>query len=107
MARPRAYPEAHDIPDIDRIRLRQEAVEQVGVFGRLHADREAEILACLFGDLRDRGDRRPGMAQYDILDVLRPDRRKPGQRAGPRREPAQRRPALQEAAASDAARWVR
>src|SRR5258708_14276177 len=47
-----------DIGDVDRVRLRQEPVQQVGVLRGLHVDREAEILAGLLGDPRDRGDRR-------------------------------------------------
>jgi len=36
-------------------------------------DGEAEVFAGLFGDGGDRGDRRAGVLQDDVLDVLRPD----------------------------------
>ena len=35
---------------VDRARLRQEAVQQVGVLGGLHVDGEAEVLGGLLGD---------------------------------------------------------
>ena len=40
---------------------------------RLHLHRKAEVLARLFGDGRDRGDGRSGVAQDDALDVLCPN----------------------------------
>jgi hypothetical protein len=55
------------IANFDRARLREEAVQQVGVLGRLHAYREAEILGGLLADLRNGGNRRPGMDQCDVL----------------------------------------
>ena len=66
---------AIDVADIDGARLRQKAIQKIHAFSRLHADRKAEILGRLLGDLWDRGNRRPGMMQRDVLDVLRPDRR--------------------------------
>ena len=37
-----------------------------------------EVLGGLFGDGGDRGDRRAGVLQHDVLDVLRPDGGEPG-----------------------------
>ena len=58
---------------VDRARLRQEAVQQVGILRRLHAYGEAQILGRLLGDQPDCGYRRTGMPQHHVLDVLRPD----------------------------------
>ena len=81
---------------VDRARLRQEAVEQVGVFGRLHADREAEILARLLGDLRDRGDRRPAWRSMMSLMFCAQMVGKPVSAPEPAAMPAERGAALQE-----------
>src|SRR4051794_9938707 len=84
-----------DVADIDSTRLREKPIQQIGVFGRLHADREAQILARLLGDFRDCGDRRAGMPQGDVLDVLRPDCRETAQRTGADCQSANRGAALQ------------
>ena len=46
---------------VDRAGLREEAVEQVGVLGRLHVHGKAEVLGRLLCDGRDGGDRRAGV----------------------------------------------
>ena len=70
-----------DIRAIHRTRLRQESVQQVGLFGCLHFDLEAEVLAGLLGDGGNRGDGWAGVTDDDILDCLCPNGRESGHRA--------------------------
>jgi len=77
-----------DITDIDRTRLRQKAVQQIGAFGRLHLDRETEILvACspICGIAATGG---PAWSNVTSLDVLRPDQGKPLKPPEPAAKPA-------------------
>ena len=70
-----------DVGAVHRGGLRQEAVEQIALFRRLHGDRETQVFRRLFGNGRNGGDRRAGMAEHDILDVLCPDGGEAGQGA--------------------------
>ncbi len=58
-----------------------QAVDQRVAGGVLHLDLEAEILARLARDVDDRGVGAADLEQRDVLDVLRPDRREPAERA--------------------------
>ena len=86
--------DAH-IGAVERTRLRQEAVQQVGVLHGLHVHGEAEVLGSLLGDAGNRGHRRTDMVDHHVLDVLRPDGREALYRPRPCRETRRRARAAQ------------
>jgi pimeloyl-ACP methyl ester carboxylesterase len=70
------------VVDVDRLLLRQRAVElRIGI-DDLHHDLEAEILAGLLADILDRAIRGANMDQPHVFDVLRPDGGEPCDRLG-------------------------
>ena len=87
---------AFDVGDVDRVRLGDEAIDRGRGVEILHRHLEAEILGRLVADrLHDRV-RHADVAQLDVLDFLRPDRRKPGDRAGTRGATQQRAAGLEQ-----------
>ena len=91
-----------DVGDVERLGLGDHAVEQRGVVGGLHLDLEAEVLARLARDVDDRRVGAADMEQGHVLDVLRPDGRKAGDRTGAGGEAGGRGGALQHGAAVQA-----
>jgi hypothetical protein len=72
---------AFEVRDVDAVGLGDEAIDRGGCIKVLHRHLETEILGRLIADrLHDRV-RHADMAQFDVLDFLRPDRRKARDRA--------------------------
>ena len=84
-----------EVGDVDGGRLGDDAVDQRVAVDALHLDGEAQVLARLAGDVDDGGIGRPDMVEGDVLEVLRPERRKAGDRTRPDRRAGDRRTALQ------------
>jgi len=92
---------AFDVGDVDRIGLGDEAIDGSGGVEVLHRHLEAEILGGLVTDRLHHGVGHADMAQFDILDLLRPDRREAADRVrssggpGDHGRPLQQRAAAQ------------
>ena len=77
--------EVFDVGDVVGVRLGHRALRhRVGV-ERGHLQGEAEVLLHLLGDGVEVRHAGAELAQRDVLDVLRPDGREPGDRAGAER----------------------
>ena len=86
---------AFEIGDVDRVGLRDETVDGGGGVEVLHRHLEAEVLGGLVADRLHDGIRDTDVAQLDILDLLRPDRRESRDHAGPGDRAGRRRARLQ------------
>ena len=69
---------ALDVGDVDGIGLSDEPVDGSRGVEVLHRHLEAEVLRCLVADRLDDGVGHPNVPQLDVLDVLGPDQREPG-----------------------------
>jgi hypothetical protein len=62
----------------------------------LHRDLETEVFGGLIADRLDHQVGHADVAQFDILDLLRPDRRKAAKRLGADRRTGRSRPGFQD-----------
>jgi hypothetical protein len=67
---------AFEVGDVNRIRLTDKAVDCSGGIQILHCHFKAEIFRGLIADRLDHRIGHADMSQFDVFDLLRPDRRK-------------------------------